>query len=376
VVWRLSAILFWLFLSPTLHAENHLPGARPVEWLENGGKQKQGFASTLVVAPLSDLHTEVIYSKQGIAFDGMKGFVVMYPGTSAAITSDFGLMRSMGPLANLLVREGYGVMAFRQPIYYMAEQPELREPYLQKYGNLDGNLEWYLKTLQYVQSKIPPGTPLHSVGRSTGTGVQLEALHRYSRGDSGFELMGKFKTMLLMSVDGHTPESIATWHEAEVKEFIVEKPETGDKPVVMACPKIFSDMNWQTQLVRESEMAGRPMPEIYLTAGSRDEFTKPSVSLGPIHDFVKNHPGLFVGLLFHDGFHNPNRPIPGVEGAGTMSRTQMLVSWPLYPKATPYSPGFDVAYLPSRGHVWSPLDASEQAVCKRILRSAGAYVPD
>jgi len=361
-------------------AENRLPGEKPCTWQvrsgEGDGKQSQvqGFPKTLVVAPLPELDSEVIYSKEGITFPGMKGFVILVPGTSARIDSEFGLKRSMGPLANMLVDAGYGVLAFRQPIYHMAEDPELRKPYLEKYGKLDGNLDWFLKATEFAQSRLPEGTPLHFMGRSTGTGVALQALHEYANGNPRFDILKHFETMLFMSVDGHTEDAIKEWHEAEIKEFIVEKPETGDPPVVMACPTIFRDMTWQTRMVSAIETLKRKMPKVFMTGGSRDEFTDLSVSLGPAMDFAKNHPGLFIGVLLHDGFHNPNRPIPGVPGAETMSRTKMLTSWPLYPEARRLEPGVHVVFNPTPEAVWSPMSASEQANCRRILGEAGAVL--
>jgi hypothetical protein len=310
----------------------------------------------------------------------MKGFVVVYPGTSGHISSDFGLFRSLGPIANLLVSEGYGVLAFRQAIYNKSDDPVARLPFLEHYKKLENNLTWVMQTIEFANSFLPqvngrPAVPFHFISRSTGTGVGLEALHRFSKGDSRYRSISLFQSMLLMSVDGHTPDAIEKWHSAEVREFIYEKPLTGDAPVVMASPGIFRDMRWQTEFVPSATMANTHLPLVYLTVGSRDEFSAPSISLRPIIDFSRNHPGLFTGLLFHDGFHNPNRAIPKVDGAGTMTRTAQLLSYLLYPYESRPHPGFHAAFTPTLEMVFEPLNEEERRRCHHLLVESGAFIP-
>jgi len=344
----------------------NLEGEKPVSFGE--GKSQQTFKS-LVVAELPEHHTRVIYSKQGICFPKAKGLVMIMPGTSARVDSEYGIEQSMGPVANELVKRGYAVLAMQPPIYHLSADAEGRKPFLERYAQTDANLEWYVKMVDFALARMPEGLELDYVGRSTGSGIGLEAFHRAMRGDKGFQLIRRFSNMFFMGVDGHTPEAITAWHQGE-KHFYFDT-EAGrakaDPPVVLAGPEIFGNMHWQTEAL-PTPREGERVPRVFMATGSRDEFAAPSSSLKPITEFYRNHPGVPGSLLFHNGGHDAGRGIKDV--LRPMEGMKNILDVVLANEPAPST--FNVRYLPNEEAVMSAMPAEEQRACRAVLTAAGA----
>lgn len=367
-------ILLFLTLPLGLRAAG-LPGEQIVQFGE--GKQTQTFRD-LRIAALPALDTRVIYSRRGLVFPGAKGLALIYPGTSGRVTSEYGIERSLAPIANEFVKRGYAVIAFQPPIYHLADDAVARRPYLEKYGNLEGNLRWLMSTVEFAQKQIPEGQSLDlfNVSRSTFAAVSLEALHLYAGGDEAYRLMGRFNGVLAMGLDGHSPEEIAEWHASEVDFFLRKHPEKADEPVVMAAPKIFGAMTHQTQLGKTKP--GLSVPYVISTAGSRDEFAGGKISklLKPVVAFSKHHPDLAVNLALHDGHHDPGRQVTGLgKEAGPMSRLRMVLDRFLDPGLSRGS-GLSVTYHPERAKFEAPLSREEIGLCHAELLVAGYAAAD
>lgn len=356
-----------------------LPGAVPVKF--QGGD----YANVLETADLHELHTRIIYPKKGIWFEGATGVTVIVTGTSARIDSEYGPERSMSPVAKELInKRGQSVIIATPPIYYLSADEEGRKPYLEKYRKTEANVKWLLDLFAYVESKVPPGTMINYHGRSFGAGVGAEAFHRYMRGDAGYEIVGRLSRMLLMGVDGHTPEAIGAWGPGE-KHYYLETEEgraKADPPVVLAGPEIFGDMHWQTEKL-PSLPVGKKAPKVVMATGANDEFSEPSASLRPIKDFADMHPGADITVAFHHGKHDP--------GAGVSRRQQtsegmkdVRIVMPLEPlrlilenmyDVPPAGPGFHVEYFPDQRTVEGYLDernTDQVALCRTVLGASGS----
>jgi len=347
-----------------------LPGAVPVKF--DGGD----YSSVLEMADLHELHTRVVYPKKGIWFEGAKGITIIITGTSASVDSEYGIAKSMSPVAKELVnKRGQSVLVVQPPVYYLSHDPEARKPYLDKYATTEANLVWFLDLLAYVKTKVPPGTEINFHGRSFGAALGMEAYHRFHRGDPAYAVIGDINRMLLMGVDGHTAEAVEAWHTGE-KEFYFNTAEgraKADPPVVLLGPSIFKDMNFQTEKL-PALPAGKKAPRVVLATGANDEFSAPHTSIRPIKDFGEMHPGADVTLAFHNGGHDPGQGVSRGQGAQKQRLLQPLealrhILGYMYDQPAE-GPGFHVQYFPDQEVVEGYLNArgpDQVALCNAVL---------
>jgi len=244
----------------------------------------------------------------------------------------------MSPLANQLAKRQLAPLAFQPPIYWKADQGEVeRAPFLQQYGTLAGNMNWLNKVIDFVIARMPlddngnPTLPLYLIGRSTGAALGMQSVHQYLLGDTHYDKLRFFKGFLFTGVSGHTESAIETWHQNERRFYFDENPLKGDKPVILAAPEIFRQMQWQTHAVETHDVVnGSGAPRIFATLGARDEFVYTSFEAlaDPIMDFALNHPQALTTLMFHDGHHDPSREIKdasGVKRVESMERMKAML---------------------------------------------------
>jgi len=346
--------------------ERDLMNIRPVDFGE--GKSRQVF-SKLKHASLPSLHTQIIYPANAINPKESKGIVILLPGTSANTSSEFGLMQSLGPLANQILKKQFTPLAFQPPIYDQAnESAEQRAPLLEKFSNLESNLDWLAEILKLAASLARDGQKLYLIGRSTFAAVSLEALHRYAQNDSRFEIISKFKSFGVFGLDGHTRSEIDAWHSAEVEYYFQKHPEKADPAVVLAAPQIFSEMRHQTEI----STTARPSPEVFVAFGSRDEFCNGCMEalLKPILGFKNNHPNLSINLVRHDGYHDISRAIPDAR-AQTMARTKVFLDLLFGNTQLDQTSGsqLKIHFIPDEESVLDPLSTEQRTVCSRLLNS-------
>lgn len=326
------------------------------------GNARQTYAH-LRIADLPSLHTRVIYSKEGLVKPNSKGIVILLPGTSGNINSVYGIKQSLGPLANVLYKMGYSPIAFQPPIYFHADRSESeRAPYVDQYGNLEGNLNWLQSIFAFIEKQNVARLPTFGIFRSTFAAVGLEALHLYLQGDPRFTFFSNMESLGAFGLDGHSPEEIAAWHAAEVAYF---NKQTGDLSVIAAAPKIFGGMTHQSETLEPAESMMR-RPKVFLTAGSLDEFVDGKVHrlFGPILKFANAHPDVVSTLVWHDGFHDPSRGIPK-KHVPTMTRMKILLGILLSPDLLENHS--QLLYLPDVEQVIAPLSIRERVRCGEVL---------
>ncbi len=314
------------------------------------GKSQQTFPR-LVKTDLPGLHTVIIHSKNGIVPDDSKGIVMSLPGSGGKVGSEFGIVRSLSPLVNLL--EKYfkvGAVGLQLPIYFQSEgKREVRAPYLEKYGNIQGNIEWISNMAAFIRSQdVHKGTekqrPLFLTGRSTGAALLLQTYHEFAMGNPKFQWLADVDAIFAMAVDGHTPEYIEKWHKTE-SEYLWKYASAADFPVMYKGPKIFEAMTWQTQTANEAPKG--KIPRLFMTIGVQDEFNPTSVLEGPIKDFVRAHPFADITLIMHDGFHDMGRAIPGV----TQSLERFKVALTQFMTEKPTGQKLNIVYYPDEATV-------------------------
>lgn len=310
----------------------------------------------LVIAPSADFHTKVLYSRKGlIPGKSIRGLVLLYPGTSAATHSEFGLGNSMGRLVQMLTDGGYAAIAFQPPIYWLAEDATARIPYVERYTDLNNDLLWLKQTAEFANQALKDELGTDQIdafyyGRSTFAAVGLEAYHRWYQAEPGSEFVAKFRRMLLPGLLGHKRENIASWGEAERVFYKVLHPDKADIPVVDSALKLFPQMGWQTASHALQKPQGEG-PTLDFTLGILDEFceNRPSTNLQPIFDFVNAHPSASVELLVHNGLHNPAQPVPGETSEAAAKRLRLILDSFLSPTRAPK--GFQSFYVPDRSSV-------------------------
>lgn len=357
----LFALLLGIWVPFTQAWAEDPPGVENAHVVEFGdGKSKQTF-SKLVIGDLPELHTRILYAKRGLWFKEAKGLVFIFPGTGAKVDSDYGIERSLAPIANELLKQGYAVAAFQPPVYWQGSDESI-----QNYKSLEPNLSWQLEVFEYGNKACKGPLDNHYIGRSTGSGWGTELLHRYLRGDAKFRSVSNFKSMLLMSIDGHTENDIRRWETAEA----AASDSLMNRRVTTTSAEMYREMRWQTE--RVPVPSGIALPNVTLVAAARDEFTSTSVSLGAIRDFFQMHPGLGGGVAVHDGFHEPARGDKSL-GIDPMSRLRLILSHSLVADAYPASVMTPLLF-PDEEAVFRALNErgpDELGICKTVLGIAG-----
>lgn len=349
-------------------ASAHFPQARPVD----------GFAEFLI-APREDLHTEILYSAEGLIPTGSRGVVLLFPGTSSRMDSEYGVARALAPLAQHFRRDGYAVLAFQPPIYHRwREGLDARAEFLEKYSSPEANIEWLGNIVRFVRAHT--ALPLRYYGRSTFADMGLEAYHRAAQGHPSADFVGEFSHMFLPGLEGTTEQAISVWHTAEV-DFFKSHPHKGDMPVVLAGPRLFRQFDWEKTRAPVSAALAERLPEVLLACGIADEFcgARPSALVAPAAAFLRQHPGGNFTFVLHDGYHNPAQLKPNESEADRQARVRAIHGAFLAEK--PFR-GFRVLYAPDRQSVLSASPKNrhpriegqhrEYDRCQTLIRDMGA----
>lgn len=358
-----------------------LPGEFPNERIvqfkvtnDQGKTSTQAFPN-LVIANLPDLHTRIIYRKDGLTPKGMKGFVIIRPGISGAIDDVFGFER-LAPMANEIRKQGYGVALLQPPIYY-GDTPAEREKWVGHYSSLKNTLQWYEQTNKFFLDRVPKNLKVHTIERCFFASIALQAIHECSK-KRGSESIERLESLLLIGPDSHT--DIDTWHQAELDYFGKEENrKKGDMQIIMAAPKVYRDMSFQTEFVTSGETRGMKFPQIFITTGSRDQFFtgEPSKLLVTPADFFQAHKGLPITLFWHAGAHSPSQEI---KQHGVVLYKNMELIRPMLDRAfnggNGGKPGqLNLVYVPDAEAVLSPVKADDLESCQAILARIGETLP-
>ena len=299
--------------------------------------------------------------------------MLLLPGTSGNVSSEYGIEQSLGPIASVVQKMGYSPVAFQPSIYFNAGgTPEERAPILKRYGNLEGNLEWFAQILAFSQARVElsslPAQPLYGILRCTFAAIGLEALHRSLQGETRFDFLRRFSSLGAFGLLGHTPEAIEKWSAAEEVYYLERFKEKGDPLDVKAAPAIFREMTHQTQKIKG--VTG-PLPKIIPTVGARDEFVNGELTplIWPVLNFGRNHPDISTTLIFHDGFHNPSVEIRELR-VSTMERMRPILD-KLFEPAELKDRGMDLLFHPSKKEVLRPLPQVRVQQCVELLNENG-----
>lgn len=272
--------------------------------------------SDLLISPLHDQHTFVMYSAEGLVQPNSKGVVVLFPGTGA-IRKKYGVAGSMTSPARSLRKMGYDILAFDNPLYYPSGEasPEVRKPYIEQYGNLEAQLTSYFRALEFAAAQLSDSQELLVFGRSTGAAMSLEAVHQYQLGNPQAAIMGRVKRVLVGGIHGHTEQDIAGWVQKEHSTVSSDL----DPLVDPTSAVIFRAMGWQTH-----PAVGERGPEIIAILSGNDEFATLREQESPLKQFSENHSAVGVLGYYTDTRHNPAHELDYVNSSGTRVKAETM----------------------------------------------------
>jgi hypothetical protein len=268
----------------------------------------------LIQGDYPPLHTTIIANQRNILRNKNRALVVIYGGTGGDFDA-YSLADSEAELADEILRmkldpkkQALGnldVIGFENPLYWQSRTIghdfEKRKEWLDRYGTLDAQLDWFFATLRLVEELIEKsGTPrsIFLIGRSMGSGLIGEAVHRYIIGEPRADPMGEVKRVLLTGMLGHTAPDIAKWDEIELKE-------NDNDPLVQPLGKIiYGAMGHATPGARY-RVARDFLGQVVGLVGGHDHYTDVLRQARYLKNLADNHPGLAVLAYGSDTKHNP-----------------------------------------------------------------------
>jgi hypothetical protein len=268
---------------------------------------------------LPELHTTVLFADDQIVRPGSQAVFVLFGGTGAK-TKKYGIGASMSPIASKILKfeSQFNLVAspvgFQNPVYDKDEESDdVRRPIVEKYGNTEAQVEWFVKTLELVVDLLPKdaeGNVLPKIwvgGRSTGGALAFELVHRYYKGDPKLRVISQIHGVLPMGVLGHSPSAVEKWNAAELK-FLATIPGLQDSLVQPVGIEIFKNMGWASESGDQVKLGAgvRKLPIVMPIIGSNDPNSPADDQYEAVRRFSELHPELKVFALGMDTDHNPS----------------------------------------------------------------------
>lgn len=218
-------------------------------------------------------------------------------GGNAAI---HGVGPSMAPVANKALKQKYIPVAFENPIYYQSTlSSSQRMALIGQYLTLPHQLSWINQAAKTVVQNAKPGVPIVLAGRSTGSSLLLESLHRYIKNGDNADVYSKVSRILVMGPLDHRQEAFDIW---KAKEVAYLTGSTVDQFALNAEPEIFKAMSYASEATPAS---GRKVPEVVFVIGTNDPLSTAETQIKLAREFQRLHPELSVKAVVTDTHHNP-----------------------------------------------------------------------
>lgn len=230
------------------------------------------------------------------------GLMVLFPGLGAK-TKFYGIGASMAPIANKSIKLGWTPFAFQNPLYFRDDLPnEEREALVGHFKSLDKQLHWVSESINFAVNNSVNTERLVLSGRSTGSALILEALHRYLTSNQFADVFSKVQSILIMGPIDPRPDKMQKWLRAE-QNFLDTSPHLEDKFANQADPEILKQMKFSHQKVLSS--TAKHIPKVYFVLGTNDPITALNDQINFVKYFHENHPQVEIEAIISDTDHNP-----------------------------------------------------------------------
>jgi hypothetical protein len=249
-----------------------------------------------------------------LSLDAKGNVAFIFFGGTGAKRGEKGIEMSMsGPMA-ILKRRNAMSYAVENPLYRdshmefesVEAEKAHRARFFERYGNPDGQMQWFYDVLTYLTKHIPETTPLVLYGRSTGSGLILQGFKEYHAGVSRAQIMERVSVGFADGLVGTQPEHIRMWYW---KEFLgrVSAPHTKDEDVARLGPVFFGGLNFDKEGPKAA-VHGKRKQRVIVPINGRDSFFPWQEKVKVANQFATNCPNIDVELRYNDTGHDSASP--------------------------------------------------------------------
>ncbi len=252
----------------------------------------------IVEIDVPELFTSMMATR--VQVESASSVLVLY-GRLGAKSKNFGIAASMSPIAKKAIKEKLEPVGFQNPVYYQDSNAEPdRHGIVNKFGSTSAQVEWLVATLRYTLKNLSPSKKLIVGGRSTGSSIILEALHRYLKSGEFSDVFSRIDHILIMGLVDHRPEQFKLWREAE--DQFLNKHDYFDQTSSDIEPAIYKDMEYANS---RAEFSVLKVPSVTVIVGINDQLTSAQTQIALARTISDLHPQLSMNVVVTDTSHNP-----------------------------------------------------------------------
>lgn len=258
----------------------------------------------LRVTAWPDLHTRVLYTygNSNVLVPARARKIFIFLTGTGGSAKEKGIQGSVSVPAIDLFNAGNGkaaVIGLENPLYYEWEKGQpTRQPWLDRYSDIQNQLAWLNDALEYIISLAHPEAEIIVVGRSTGTALINEAIQRR------IPVIHKIHDVVTTGWVPHSEEAIEKWYAEEYKLRLID-PTCKDIPVSELGPVLFRGLTFG--FPQKPQRSDRPMPKMHAVISGNDIFVHWNDQEALISQFAANNPDLDIDEYYTDAGHSVDR---------------------------------------------------------------------
>lgn len=212
-----------------------------------------------------------------------------------------GIEKSMYNIAMKAIKQKYIPVGFENLIYFQSHLPfDQRLALVGSYAKLDPQISKLAQAWRFTIRHSRPSARLVTGGRSTGSSLILEALHRDIKNNEFRDIFSRIKRILIMGAVDHRPEPFRRWKDIETA-YLSDKDV--DRFALNIEPQLFESMSYLSEFAVSKD--NREFPEIVFVIGTNDPLSTAEEQIRLAREFQALHPNLSVKAIVTDTNHNP-----------------------------------------------------------------------
>jgi len=262
---------------------------------------------------LEDLYTDQLIVTKKIP--NLRGKLILFAGLGAK-SKDYGVGATFSSTASSMMKLGIEVTAFQNPIYFRDYLPdEERLELVKPFAKVDNLIRWMAQVVRKAISETPPGIPIALGGRSFGSALLYELLHRYVEYGEYKDIFERINDIIPMGTVDHRPEQFQLWHTYQEVYLKRERPEVRDEVASQLEIEIFKEFKYAQPILKEQPNLN--MPEIHHIIGIWDEVLRElTVQIELARHLAQIYPNAKFHVRILDTKHNPGSSVAYKDESG------------------------------------------------------------